>query len=234
MRKSRLTVAFCVLVFVTGAVAAGNSRLLNRTAAPSKPESNNNPSLAPHTSAPPQDPTRQAQHTRNERHAFAADVPEHVVYGLLFREVEAFKRKAEEREHQDHGQDAASLRAHHKRRAKLNDHQDFVLGQIAANCQREVARLDRRAKAIIDAEKARHPFGRLKPGEALPAPPEELGRLERQRTDAVLKARDQLRAALGEEEFRRFDDFARKDGAEKIKPLLRGAFPRRTPRAESN
>jgi hypothetical protein len=155
----------------------------------------------------------------------AADVPEHVVYGLLFREVAAFRRKAEQM--RDRGQDASALRDFHKQRAKLNDREAQALDQAADDCVRALAPLDNKAKALIQADRAHHPGGLLQPGEALPLPPAKLKDLEQQRRKVILGARDQLRAAMGETEFQRLDQFARQDIADRIKPVQRSSASHR-------
>lgn len=147
--------------------------------------------------------------------AEGSDVPTHVVYGLLFREISAFKQEGERRRAQ--GKDDSSLRNYHREKANLNDDQATALERIAENCQREVDDLEREAKQIIDADRALHPGGRLQVGEQLPKPPKRLKQLEDKRTDAILKAREKLRAAFGESEFRRFDDFQQQDAANRAK-----------------
>lgn len=148
-----------------------------------------------------------------------ADIPKHVAYGLFFGEMAAFKKKAEENERQ--GLDGSSLRRHHKLRAGLNDQQAQILDSIANDCNEAVIGLNERARKIINKDRARHPHGRLNEGEPLPLPPDELRTLEDQRTTTVLGAREKLRQAFGEKEFRRFDDFVQQDIASRTKAIPR-------------
>ena len=148
-----------------------------------------------------------------------ADIPKHVAYGLFFGEMAAFKKKAEENERQ--GLDGSSFRGHHKQRAGLNDQQAQVLDSIANDCNQAVITLNERARKIINKDRARHPHGRLNEGEPLPLPPDELRTLEDQRTATVLEAREKLRQAFGEKEFRRFDDFVQQDIASRTKAIPR-------------
>ena len=142
-------------------------------------------------------------------------VPQHVAYGLFFGEMMALRKKAEEMERV--GKPAAALRDFDKIRAQLSDTQSQALDKIAADCNDKVVKLNDLARAIIDRERARHPHGKLKEGEQLPLPPKGLKVLEEQRKDTILEARDQLRSAFGEKEFKRFDDFVQQDIAARTK-----------------
>ncbi len=203
MNKKRLVIVLCMVAIATGAMA------FNRQAQ----WSNNNQS--------PDQPLYQKSKPTQQQ---VDSIPTHVVYGLLFREMGAFQKKAKEKAKK--GEDGSSLRDYHKRQAHLNDQQAEVLDKIAADCESEVAKLDEKAKKITDEDRARHPGGKIEEGEALPAPPEELTALEDRRTATIIKAGEQLRAAFGEAEFQRFDEFVRRDIARKISPIL----PARTSR----
>ena len=152
--------------------------------------------------------------------AEGSDIPKHVVYGLLFREIAALKRKGEQLRAQ--GKDDSALKRYHEQKANLNDHQASALERVAEDCQQEVDDIEREAKRIIDEDRALHPGGRLQAGERLPEPPKRLKHLEEKRTDAILKAREKLRSAFGESEFRRFDDFQQQDVADRAKRIERG------------
>jgi len=147
----------------------------------------------------------------------AEHIPEEVVYGILFRQITAMKRAAVRRERQ--GQDGSSLRNHVRKEARLKDEQARVVDRIALETEQEIAHPDKQARKIINAIRVRYPKGRLQDGESLPLPPPELRMLNEQRKNIILQARERLRTALGEAEFKRFDDFTKEKMARKIRKL---------------
>lgn len=142
--------------------------------------------------------------------------PAPVVYSALFHHILAVKEQAEEVE--SRGKDASSLRALFRDKASLSDRQADDLDRIAADCVREVAAQDTRAQQIINAFKARFPPGRLPAGVKLPPPPPELKQMQEARDAMILRARDRLRAALGEDGFQRFEGFVTERVASGIEP----------------
>jgi hypothetical protein len=148
-----------------------------------------------------------------------AEIPKHIVYGLLFREAAAFRQKAKELK--DHGKDASSVEGFHAKRAKLRGDQAEVFERIASECQRKVDEIEEQAKKIIEKDRAQHPGGKLKPGESLPEPPKQLQELENHRRAVIMKGRDDLRAAMGASEFQRFEEFEERDVAERAKSVGR-------------
>lgn len=161
--------------------------------------------------------------------AQAVNAPKHVVYGLLFREVAAFRKIAREKELR--GEDGSFLHRHHKENIKLDDTQAEALAKGAEETDREVRKLDREARKIIDKGRARHPDGKLKDGEALPPPPAELKALQQQRDAVIMKGREELRAALGDTEFQRFDEFVQQEVTKRMKPVKEDSHPEHSARA---
>jgi hypothetical protein len=157
------------------------------------------------------------------------NAPRHVVYGLLFREVAAFKKIAREKELK--GEDAGFLHRHHKENLKLDDAQTEALARVAEETDREARKLDREARKIIDKGRARHPDGKLKDGESLPPPPAELKALQQQRDAAIMKGREELRSALGDTEFLRFDEFVQQEVTKRMKPVQEDPHPEHSGRA---
>lgn len=90
----------------------------------------------------------------------------------------------------------------------LNDAQARALESIAAATLQEVEQQDARARRIIDAFRAQYPNGIVPKGKKLPEPPPELKVMQEERNAMILRGRDRLRAALGEQEFARFHQFA--------------------------
>jgi hypothetical protein len=206
MNRRQILITVGCAVIATGALAFGRIGSSARKASPVPglpPSQFNSQPAAVAATQPPTTP------------------PAHVVYELLFKEVAAFKKRADEMS--GRGQDASAVRNFHKNHAKLSDHEADLLDRTADDCVRALAKLEQKARAIIKAERARHPGGLLKQGEALPLPPAELKALERQRRDTVMAARDQLRAAMGDEAFMRFDQSVRDDVGRRIKPLTRAS-----------
>ena len=124
-----------------------------------------------------------------------AKLSEHVQYYFLFRHLSAVKETPA----------AAGFQAE----AGLNSGQLQALTSVAVNNERELNRLDERAKAIIDAFHAQYPPGRLPPGVVPPASSPQLNVLQQQREATILRYREQLRRMFGEEEFTRFDVFVK-------------------------
>jgi len=228
MSKKRLVVILLLVAFATSALAISRSiaqkserRGELAVSSPSgiKPKPSDLDRTAP--SQPAQTNPREGQPAPPE----SAEVPEHVLYGQVFRHVKELHRKASEEERQ--GRDGAQFRRLYRSMARLDDRQASLLDQIAAETNGEIEKLNARAVRIISEVRAKHPDGKLAPGEQPPAPPAELSELSAQRRDLILRGRERLRSVFGEEEFQRFDRFVR----ENLKPGIRrldnpGAAPR--------
>ncbi|MFN2455144.1 MAG: hypothetical protein ABR577_13075 [Pyrinomonadaceae bacterium] len=147
-----------------------------------------------------------------------ASIPDHVAYGRVFHHFVVLKKNAEEAALKGKIKEAASFRSVHKRQADLSDDQDRTLDEIASDCEREVAGQDAKAKLIIDAVRALYPNGKVPHGEKPPPPPADLKAMQEERNAMILKARDRLRVAFGEQEFNRFDDFVKRRIVPDIKP----------------
>jgi hypothetical protein len=143
--------------------------------------------------------------------------PTAVVYSALFHHVADVIQQADEIQRQ--GKNASSLRSMFQEKASLSEAQARVLDTVATGCVREVAVQDARAQQIINEFRLRFPPGRLPPGVKLPPPPPELKQMQEERDAMILRARDRLRVALGENEFQRFDEFVTKRVGSAIKPV---------------
>lgn len=133
-------------------------------------------------------------------------VPDHVVYNFLFHKVVRLREKT--RALQAQGRIGHKPYFPLQREAGLSDGQATALEAIAFACWQQVARQNEKAQAIIKAFQSRFPEGRIPEGGA-PPPPPELKALWEERNAIILRARDQLRAAFGEEAFVRFDNYAK-------------------------
>ena len=143
------------------------------------------------------------------------DIPQYVVYSQVFRHIKELNRKADEEDRL--GRDGKHFRGLYKQMAKLDDLQSSLLDQIATETNDAIDKLNVRAMQIIKEIRAKHPDGKLAPGELPPAPPAELGELSAKRRDLILQARERLRSVFGEDEFQRFDKFVQ----ERVKPAIR-------------
>lgn len=217
--RKQVTLAFSLLLLATAVLAAGGqagfaegaftfrgrdkAQLMAQGAGTAQGRAN--PSAAQPKG--PQDGPQQA----------SPEIPDFVIYRELFRHIKFLKEKAAEKEKK--GEDGSSYRNFHKRQAKLDDRQAAALDRVAAQAEAKVERLDKRAKEIINAARAEFPGGRIPEGQTPPEPPAELRAMQDERVGTLMKARDELRAAFGEREFRRFDDYVRENIAKKIKPV---------------
>lgn len=132
--------------------------------------------------------------------------PDHVVYNFLFHKVVRLREKT--RELQAQGRIGQKPYFPLQREAGLTEARATALEAIAFACWQQVAQQDEKAKAIINAFQSRFPGGRVPEGGA-PPPPPELKAMWEERNAMILRARDQLRVAFGEEEFARFDNYAK-------------------------
>src|SRR5205807_2653042 len=128
-----------------------------------------------------------------------SQAPEHVVYRQFFRHLVALKERAAEME--THGKSGKALRAHYKDKIGLKDKEADLLDEIAAECERETAKVDATAQRIIDATRKRFPNGRLASVDQLPPPPPELKKLQLKRDMIVMRARHRLVTELGSQGF---------------------------------
>ena len=146
-------------------------------------------------------------------------LPEHVLYGQMFRHVVELEKQADAVEKR--GEDGAKYRLRYQQSAALSDRQDTQLKTIAQECMERVAEQDLRARDVIRAARAQAGGRELAPGQTPPRPPAELAELQEERNALILEARDRLHGAFGQEEFKRFDTFLR----EKLGPRIRQATP---------
>lgn len=131
-------------------------------------------------------------------------VPEHVAFSFLFRSTVTFRQRAAQT-----GKAQAPNTALQKE-AGIGDVQSRILEEVASATLQEVDQQDARARAVIEAFRARYPGGVVPRAEQLPPPPPELLRMQKERDAILLRGRDRLRAAFGEQEFIRFHDFVMK------------------------
>jgi hypothetical protein len=140
-------------------------------------------------------------------------VAEHTVYRMLFHHAFVFSQEADKAERRGNSASAHAFRTAFGQDAGLGDEQVKVLNDLAAECEREVKEQDAKAKVIIDARRAQY----LQTDQLLPPSP-ELEAMQRERNAIILRYRDRLRAAFGEQEWGRFQGFIRQHVANGITP----------------
>jgi hypothetical protein len=134
-------------------------------------------------------------------------VPDEVIYRHLFHHVVAFKKKAGE--FRRAGKDGRSFETYFMRKAGLDERENESLAEIASEYDVEAGLLEARAKVLIDAYDAQYPGGRVPSGQTPKPPAPELRAMSEERDAMVLRYRDRLRAAFGDEGFSRFHAFAK-------------------------
>ena len=145
------------------------------------------------------------------------EVPDYVLYTHLFRHVAALKDKADELERQ--GGDARKFHNLFKNKADLSDEQAQVLELIASQCALKIKAIDERTKPIIQIYKAQYPNGQVPHGQKPLPPPVALQQLTEERNSLVLRKRDELRNAFGEEAFGHFQEFVKNKIAPNVKTI---------------
>jgi hypothetical protein len=136
----------------------------------------------------------------------AEELPEHVPYMFLFHHVKFLKEQAEEIERQGKGK--SNLLTQFRVESSLSDEKFQLLKEVALDCEREVAALDKKAEVIINAFRERISKDETLRKQKLQPPPELIA-MQQERNAIILRARDRIRMALGEEEFTDFHGFVR-------------------------
>ncbi len=129
-------------------------------------------------------------------------VPDHIIYRVLLHQAVLFNEKAEEAERLGKNGSAHAYRNAFKQDAELSDEQVGKFNQVAASCEQEVRDQDAKARVIIDARRAEH----QRTGQVVPPSP-ELEVMQQERNAIILRCRDRLHEAFGEQEWGRFQGF---------------------------
>jgi hypothetical protein len=161
-----------------------------------------------------------------------SQAPEHVVYRQFFHHLVALKQRAEEAE--SHGKSGTALREHYKAKIGLKDKDADLLDQIAAECDRETAKVDAKAQKIIDGIRRRFPNGKMASPEELPPPPPELKALQLKRDMIVMRARHRLVTELGAQGFQQIDDFIKLNFSRDVQPTGVNPKPSGTSQSAAN
>jgi hypothetical protein len=144
-------------------------------------------------------------------------VPSYVLYDQIFRMVITFKNKT--RDQQFRGETVSSINNYFKEEANLNDAQNEVLEQAAADFAAEVKPIDDQARQIIAQIRQQFPDGIVPAGQEVPPPPAELANLQAQRNALAVTHWNNLSNALGSEAFESLDNFARQDFSQNFQAI---------------
>jgi len=144
------------------------------------------------------------------------EIPEHILYDRVFRQVVEFKKMAEEQ--QAKGEPVTAFYGYIEREAGLNEVQTADLLTIATVYLKEVEAVDEQAKAEIEKLRLEHQASNA-PKKQLIQPSTELRNLQEQRDSLALRHRDRLKEILGNEKFSDVDAFVKSNLAATIKVL---------------
>lgn len=184
--KKRIVATLCVVALITTlAFSVGSSGNGNRV----------EPQKASHSNS------------KNIPSPNSKEVPEYVVYSFMFSKVDVLNERAAQLRSLGRIKEDPALPL--QREANLTKEQAQSISEIASACRREIKLQDEKAETVVKAFRAQFPNGIIPKGVVPPAPPPELRAMWEERNAIVLRARDQLRAALGEETFSRLDNFAK-------------------------
>jgi len=185
MNRKYATLCLCIAALTAGVLAAGR----------------------PHTSS--QHAPERALVPTLQHQQFGA-VPEHVVYRMFLRQIFNNQQQADKAERRGDRRAAHAWR-HHYEDAELSEEQMRALTRIATECEQEVREMDAKARAIIDARRALYyPGDKVPPGGKLAPPSPELIAMQQERDALILRCRERVREAFGEQEFARLQDFLRR------------------------
>ena len=182
----RIWIALCFVVLAVSAFAVSRSAF-----------GEENTASQPCCSSPPQQSSPQTNHA----------VPDHVVYGFLFGKITHLNERT--RQLQSEGRIRHTDYIPEQHEANLTPEQARALSAIASACMIEVQQQDAQARVIIERFRAQFPDRRIPAGTTPPPPPPELRTMWEERNAMILRARDRLRTAFGEEAFTRFDNYAK-------------------------
>ncbi len=144
------------------------------------------------------------------------DIPDEVTYGQMYRHIEELHKKADDSDRANR-KDGKKFRDLYKDMARLDERKARALDRHADETNRELKKLDDRAKQIIDQLRSQTPNRRIEKGQKPPVPPRELFDLAKRRKDIILQSVSDLRKEFGEAEFVRFSQFVN----EKVKPGIK-------------
>lgn len=209
--KRKVVLALCTVALATSAVAAGRSGTFGE-AVKARLLAYASPASAATAAAPSPKPAPGKPAATQPQASQPA--PEHAVYNEFFYHVNFLRKKADKEE--KGGKEAAQLRAFYKRQAKLDDAQNEKLSKAASDLERQLDLIDAKARKVIDKFRAGVKAMDIKPGQKMPEPPAQLKTMQAERDALVMRAKENLRANLGDEAFGRLDQYVRQNIAPRM------------------
>jgi hypothetical protein len=140
------------------------------------------------------------------------NVPTEVAYGHLFRQIAYLDAKAIEIG--GHSGSDDSLRTFFKRQAALSDEKYRVVSGVAAECERALVLIDENALTIVKALRLRKSVAGSRSERARQEV--QLRKMQAERNYVIRRSREQLRKALGAQDFSRFDKFVMRSVTDNI------------------
>jgi hypothetical protein len=129
------------------------------------------------------------------------NVPETVVYAIVFHQAVALKDRADDIDRK--GGDGSALRRHMIAKFGLSDQQLLQLNSVAEEFRAEVKDPEERLRASV--ERFRENNAQLPRGSRTLPPPSEAATLLAARDAVILRARDRFHYMVGDEDFARLD-----------------------------
>jgi hypothetical protein len=136
----------------------------------------------------------------------ASAIPDHILYDQMFRLEINFKTEAEKQRIAN--KPVSSLVNYFKDEAGLTEEEGKILEQVSRKYLQEVAPVDTEARKIISQIREEFKYGEVPVGQQVPPPPDELSTLQAKRNEIVLLYRENLKNALGDEGYRKINQFA--------------------------
>lgn len=148
---------------------------------------------------------RKSKSASREQESTPAEMPEYVLWQVVFDFTKKIETKAEELSQQ--GQDGNLFSKYFIRQGPLSIENNLILREIAAKYFETIDPLDQRAKKIIEEAKAKDSKRTPIEAQSPPAHPVELKELQTQKNEITMHYRDMVRTAFGEEAFNKFSLF---------------------------
>jgi hypothetical protein len=168
-------------------------------------------------SAPAEAPVNNPAPLLPEKTTPAQEVPQTVLWHMIFSLSRMTEQQAQKVNQQGRSGDAWSK--YFIKRGALSTAAEKIFKEKADAYLKELEPIDRRAKEVTDAMRAQYPKGLIKDPKNMPLPPAELGVLQQQKNQLVLRYRDAFKNAVNPEAFNKFSDFLTNDFSKALAPV---------------
>ncbi|HEX8251279.1 MAG TPA: hypothetical protein VF599_24110 [Pyrinomonadaceae bacterium] len=151
--------------------------------------------------------TEKSAQPQQQNKSDAREVPDYIVFDVLFNMVGQLDREADKLESE--GRNGRIWRDYLKDRGGLNDEELLILKDVAKKFVSELEPVHNRAMEIIAERRAKYPNGLAQKGEKMPPPTLELTQLQQRRQEIAQQNRDYLQSRLEAPAFERLQSFSR-------------------------